>query len=304
MLSSPVHISEEVRNAIESRRPVVALESALITHGLPQPTNLECARTLEAAVRDEAAVPATIAVFDGVIYAGLAANQIERLAGNDNATKLSVRHLGIAQFARLTGGTTVAATVWAAHRAGILFMATGGIGGVHRDAPADISADLPVLASTPMLVVCSGAKAILDLNATREWLETHGVPLIGYRTDEMPAFYSAASGLPADIRAESPQEVAALVAAHRSVGLTTAMMVGNPPPEGSELPKIAIDSAIAQSLKELSERGVRGSKVTPYLLRRVGELTGGESVQTNIALLENNARLAAQIARAYAALGD
>jgi len=291
--------------------PVVALESTVISHGLPYPENLYTALHLEEVVRSEGAIPATIGIIGGDIIVGLDQAQIEHLATAKGVRKVSRRDLPVVVARRLDGATTVATTAWVAHRAGIKVFATGGIGGVHRSGlrndegapgflPADISADLPELAQTPVLVVCAGAKAILDLPATLEWLETYGVPVLGYGTDCFPAFYHRDSGLPVDVRADSPEEVAALYRAQRALGLPAGMLVTVPVPEEAELPRDQMEAAIAAALEEAEERRVSGKALTPFLLARVSVLTGGASLRANLALLENNARVGAQIALALA----
>jgi len=289
--------------------PLVALESALISHGLPYPLNLETALRLEEIVRQEGATPATIGIIHGEVVVGLDRGQIEHLATAPDVRKVSRRDLPVVVGRRLDGATTVAATAWAAHRAGIQVFATGGIGGVHRAnlqypipnfLSADISADLPELAQTPILVVCAGAKAILDLPATLEWLETHGVPVIGYGTDEFPAFYNRSSGLPVDARADTPEEVAALFRTQRTLGLPAGMLLAVPVPEEYELPTDQMEAAISRALEEAETQGVKGKALTPFLLARIGRLTDQASLRANLALLENNARIAAQVAVALA----
>lgn len=277
---------------------MVALESAVITHGLPRPENLNLARSLEQTVREEGATPATIGLLDGKVHIGLRPELLERLANEDGARKISRRDFGIALARGENGGTTVAATLIAAKLAGIRVFATGGIGGVHRNAPFDISADLPELSRSPLIVVCAGAKSILDLPATVEYLETAGVAVLGYRTDEFPAFYSAQSGLPVNVRVDTPQEVARIARLHWEMGLESAILVVQPPPPESALPAEQIESVIHQALQEAEENGISGAQVTPFLLDRVNRLSGGASMQANLALLRNNARLAAQIATA------
>lgn len=293
-------------------QPRVALESTVISHGLPYPHNLRLALRLEEIVRAEGAEPATVGVIAGEIVVGLSRPQIEHLATAANVRKVSRRDLPIVVARRLDGATTVATTAWAARRAGISVFATGGIGGVHRIAApeaagvtagvlaADISADLPELAETPIVVVCAGAKAILDLPATLEWLETHGVPVIGYQTDEFPAFYNRSSGLPVDVRADTPAEVAAIFRAQRALGLPAGLLVAVPVPDEHELPAEQMAAAIGQALREAADRGIKGKALTPFLLARISELTGEASLRANLALLENNARIAAQIAVALA----
>ncbi|MFQ5856992.1 MAG: pseudouridine-5'-phosphate glycosidase [Anaerolineae bacterium] len=289
-----------ITNAVADGRPVVALESALITHGLAWPTNHEVACRLEQIVRDHGAVPATVGVIAGQVKIGLSGDEILRLARVTDTHKISLRDLPIAVARRWDGGTTVAATAWAVRRAGIGVFATGGIGGVHPSDAMDISADLPVLARTPIVVVSAGAKAILDLPRTVEWLETHGVPVIGYGTDEFPAFYSRRSGLAVSTRVETPQEVAAIAKASWQLGLPGAILVGVPVPVQSEIPAERIAEAISHARHEAGSQGVAGRDLTPFLLARLDELTEGASTRANIALLENNARVAADIAAVLA----
>jgi pseudouridine-5'-phosphate glycosidase len=302
----PVHLSAAVRGALQQGQPVVALESTVITHGLPYPENLTLAREMEAEVLPHGATPATIGVLEGRVYAGLEDAQLAALAGADHLGnrlgsafhKISSRDFGPAIALGWSGGTTVAATLVVAQRAGMRVFATGGIGGVHRAAPGeqafDISADLELLGRTPLIVVCAGAKAILDLPATLEVLESNGVPVVGYQTDDFPAFYSVSSGLPVSARADSPAEIAAIARAHWGMGQPSAVLVGNPPPAADALAPEAINGIIAQALGELHEQGIRGQAVTPFLLARVSQLSDGASLHTNLGLLKNNARLAAQ----------
>lgn len=291
-------IHPEIRAALDAGQPIVALESTVITHGLPFPENLELAVSMESEVRLAGALPATIAALDGQIYVGLTAAQLERLAQEKGLVKISGRDLAPVVFHRRSGGTTVAATMIIASSVGIRVFATGGIGGVHRQAPFDISADLIELSRRPMVVVCAGAKAILDLPATLEVLETLGVPVVGYQVDEFPAFYSRSSGLPVSVRVDSAAEAAALAIAHWKIGMNSAILLTQPPPEAESVPAEAIQIAIDQALEELQARQIRGQGVTPFLLQRVSELTGGLSLRANLALLRNNARLAAQVALA------
>jgi pseudouridine-5'-phosphate glycosidase len=250
---------------------------------------------LEEIVRAQGAVPATVGIIGGELILGLNRSQIEHLATAQHVRKVSRRDLPIVVARRLDGATTVATTAWAAQRAGIEVFATGGIGGVHRGHPFDISADLPELAGTPILVVCAGAKAILDLPLTLEWLETHGVPVVGYGTDHFPAFYHRDSGLPVDVRADTPEEVADLFRAQRKLGLPGGMLVTVPVPSEAELPREQMEAAIAQALDEAEKNGVKGKALTPFLLARISELTGEASLRANLALLENNAHVAAAI---------
>ena len=300
-MSDLLHVQPEVRSALDAGQPVVALESTLIAHGLPRPINLQVARRLEAVVREAGAIPATIAVFGGDVRVGLDDATLEVLAGAPDVRKVSRRDLPIVVAQRGHGATTVAATMWVAAQAGIRVFATGGIGGVHRGLPFDVSADLPELARTPVVVVCAGAKAILDLPLTLEWLETHGVPVIGYQCDEFPAFYSRRSGLPVDARADTAEQAAAIVNAKWRLGLEGGALVGVPVPAELEMDASLAEAAIQAALREAEVQGLRGQAVTPFLLARVSELTGGESRRANIALLENNARVAAALARALIA---
>ena len=282
--------------------PRVALESTVISHGLPYPDNLHLAHEMERIIRDHGADPATVGVIEGELIAGLSPQQIERLAAASDGKvgKVSRRDLPIVVARKLDGATTVAATMWIAHRAGIEVFATGGIGGVHRSRgpgpSADVSADLQELARTPLIVVCAGAKALLDLPATLEYLETHGVTVIGYGTDEFPAFYSRGSGLPVDIRCNTPEEVAEIWRAKRGLDLAGGLLVAAPVPVEDEIPAAQIEPQIEQALAECEADGLRSAEVTPYLLRRIAELTGDRSLQANLSLLRNNARAAAAIA--------
>ena len=280
----------------------VALESTVITHGLPYPDNLHLALEMERIIRDHGADPATVGVIEGELIAGLSPQQIERLAATSERQvgKVSRRDLPIVVARKLDGATTVAATMWIAHRAGIEIFATGGIGGVHRTSDpgpsTDISADLQELAHTPLIVVCAGAKALLDLPATLEYLETHGVTVIGYGTEEFPAFYSRGSGLPVDICCNTPQEVAAIWRAKRGLDLEGGLLVAVPVPAEDEIPAAQIEPQIQQALADSETAGLRSAEVTPFLLRRIAELTGDRSLRANLALLRNNARVAAAIA--------
>lgn len=274
----------------------MALESAVITHGLPRPENLELARRLHLEVRTQAAVPATIALLRGKVRVGLEDAELEELAYADPVRKISTRDFGAAVADLATGGTTVAGSLAAAKLAGIHVFATGGIGGVHRGAARDVSADLTALAQIPIIVVCSGAKAILDLPATLEYLETASVPVIGYQTDEFPAFYSRDSGLPVQASVRTPGDAARIARAHWEMVLSSAVMVTVPPPEEVALPHKRVEGWIQQAVEDAHRNGIAGPAVTPFLLRRVSELSGGESLAVNLALLANNARVAAQIA--------
>lgn len=289
-------INREVSTALSTGRPVVALESTLISHGLPWPRNIEVAHLLERTVREEGAVPATIGVVQGCITVGLTAQQIEHLARGQDVRKVSMRDLAIVTALRLDGATTVAATAWAAHRAGIRVFATGGIGGVHRGQPLDISADLPILAQTPVMVVSAGAKSLLDLPLTLEWLETHGVPVLGYGTDEFPAFYSRHSGLKVDCRVDSPEEVAEVFKTKLELGVEGGLLITVPIPEDAELPSAEVEAAIGEALAAAGERGVTGNQMTPFVLAYLHERTGARTLEANVALLRNNATIGARIA--------
>ncbi|RME62626.1 MAG: pseudouridine-5'-phosphate glycosidase [Caldilineae bacterium] len=282
--------------------PQVALESTVISHGLPYPRNVELAQEMEAIIRAHGAVPRTVGVIQGELIAGLSPEQIQHLATAPQVRKVSRRDLPIVAARGLDGATTVATTMWIAHRAGIQVFATGGIGGVHRAARGavspDVSADLPELAQTPVIVVCAGAKAILDLPATLEYLETYGVTVVGWRTDEFPAFYSRSSGLPVDVRCDEAAEVAALWRAKRALGLPGGLLVAVPVPQEEEIPAPEIEPVIEQAVAEAEEQGLRSAEVTPFLLSRIAALTGERSLRANLALLKNNARVAASIALA------
>jgi pseudouridylate synthase len=279
--------------------PLVALESTVITHGLPRPQNLALARDMERVVRENGATPATIAILDGEVHVGLTESELKRLANEEHVRKISRRDFATAILKQECGGTTVAGTIFAAHQAGIKVFATGGIGGVHEIETIDISTDLQALADTPMIVVCAGAKAILDLPATLEYLETMAVPVIGYGTDEFPAFYSRKSGLPVSARLDSPKEVVAFAKTHWELGLHSAVLVCQPLSTVDEIPREKIAGAIQQARQEAHAQGIKGQPLTPFLLARLSELTGGESLKANLKLLLNNARLAAQIAQAF-----
>ena len=301
-MNEHLFFSDEVRTAMQAGQPVVALESTLITHGFPYPANVETALGMEAAIRAEGAIPATIAVLDGKIKIGLSGQEVEALAGlgRDQVRKCSRRDLPIVVGLRLNGATTVAGTMIAAHRAGIRVFATGGIGGVHRGHAEDVSADLIELGRTPITVVCAGAKSILDLPLTLEVLETQGVPILGYGTDTLPAFYSRTSGLPIDQRVDTPEQVAAIVAARDALGLAHGILVTAPVPEGDALPLEEAEAAIAEATRQADAAGIHGKDVTPFVLAKVLELTGGRSQKANIAALLNNAHVAARIALALA----
>jgi pseudouridine-5'-phosphate glycosidase len=278
----------------------VALESTVITHGLPHPQNLSLARDMENAVREEGATPATIGVLKGKVRIGLNEAQLGELANAPKPRKISQRDFAFVTVKAEYGGTTVAGTMFAAQQAGIQVFATGGIGGVHKESAFDVSTDLQALASIPMIVVCAGAKAILDLPATLEYLETMAVLVVGYQTDQFSAFYSRESGLKLSMKLDTPDEIVKLAQAHWKMGMRSAILVANPVPAGDEIPKSEMDAYIDQASREAIEKRMRGQELTPFLLQRIGELTNGRSVRTNLSLLLNNARLAAQIAKSMA----
>ncbi|MGH9943308.1 MAG: pseudouridine-5'-phosphate glycosidase [Pyrinomonadaceae bacterium] len=289
-------LSPEVAAALDAGRPVVALESTVIAHGLPRPQNLETARRLEAIVRDAGAMPATVAIVGGRLSVGLDDAQLELIATHEGVHKISRRDLPVAVARGWHGATTVASTIWIAGRAGLKVFATGGIGGVHRGSLPDVSADLPELARTNMIVVCSGAKIVLDLPATREWLETYGVTVAGYGCDEMPAFYSRASGLPVDVRVDSAEEVAALARARRGLQTEGALLVTVPVPIDAEVSVRDLRRVLDVALAEAERDAVVGRDLTPFLLARMSARSGGATLRANVALLENNARVATEIA--------
>lgn len=291
-----LRLGDEIQDALQAGQAVVALESTVIAHGLPYPTNLETARQMESIVREHGAVPATIAVLDGRLRVGLSDADLEHLATAKGIRKTSRRDLPVVVARRADGATTVAATMTIAASAGIDVLATGGIGGVHRDTPFDVSNDLPTLASVPVLVVCAGVKSILDLRATLEWLETAGVPVVGYGTDEFPAFYTRSSGLAVDVRVDTPQEAANIARATGLLGLPGGTLIAVPVPAVAELSPEHLEAAITSALAEAQARGIEGSASTPFLLRWLARQTGGASLKANVALLQNNAAVAAQIA--------
>lgn len=297
---SYIHLSEEVRAALEGHRPVVALESTVIAHGLPYPHNVEVARAMEEAIRAEGATPATIGIFAGKVVVGLNGQEVERLATERDVQKVSRRDLAVTLATRRTGATTVAGTMLCAHMAGIHFFATGGIGGVHRGAETsmDISADLTELSRTPVLVVCAGAKSILDLDLTLEYLETQGVPVIGWQTGEFPAFYVRSSGRPLYHRADETTTVAAIARTQWQCGLN-GLVVACPIPEEYAMEAGPLEAATEEALRLARAQNIHGSATTPFLLSHVAQATAGESVEANKALLINNARQAARFARAY-----
>jgi pseudouridylate synthase len=297
MSFSATQISPALQQAISSGLPIVALESTVITHGLPYPQNIQLALDMESAVRSQGAIPATIALLDGEIRIGITEKELAQLATADSPLKVSKRDFASAILKKASGGTTVAGTMFAAHRAGIKVFATGGIGGVHKEDSFDVSTDLHVLAETPMIAVCAGAKAILDLPATLELLETMGVPVIGYQTGEFPGFYSRETGLRVSLRLDSVEEIAEFARVHWSIGMRSAVLVTNPIPEDEAIPKSEMDPHIEKASHEARDKNIHGQALTPFLLARINELSNGKSLQANLGLLLNNARLAAQIAK-------
>ena len=298
-MNAYLDISPEVKAALEAGKPVVALESTIISHGMPYPRNVETALLVEKTIRENGATPATIAVIGGRLKAGLSHEEIEYLGRTGRGVaKASRRDLPALVARKADGATTVATTMIIAHMAGINIFATGGIGGVHRGAELtmDISADLEELAQTPVMVVCAGAKSILDLGLTLEYLETKGVPVVGYGTEELPAFYTRESGFGVDYRVDSPEELAAMFRAQRELGYKGGMLVTNPIPAEYAMDKKTIDAAIEQALADARAQGIHGKETTPFLLARVVELTGGDSLESNIKLVLNNAKVAAQTA--------
>ena len=294
-------ISEEIQDSIKEKGPVVALESTIISHGMPFPQNLETALEVESIIRKEGALPATIAVIEGRIKIGLSNLELEQFAQGTKTVKVSSRDLPLALSQKQDGGTTVAATMICSRMAGISVFVTGGIGGVHRgsEKTMDISGDLMELSRTNVAVVCAGIKSILDIPRTLEYLETQGVPVIGYRTDEFPAFYTTTSGYSVQSRINTAEEIARCMKVKWELGLDGGLVIANPVLTGDAMDEVVIEEAIAKSLKEASEKGIDGKSVTPFLLERISQLTDGESLKTNIALVCNNALLGARIASAY-----
>ena len=291
-----LHYSEEIRQALNNQQPIVGLETAVVTHGLPYPTNIELAQAMENLIREEGAVPATVGVLGGKAQVGMNPADIQLLAQDRDVIKVSRRDFSRAALKKLNGGTTVAGTITALHRAGIQVFATGGIGGVHRYAPIDISADLHTMAQTPVIVVCAGAKSILDLPATLETLETLSVPVVGYQCSTFPAFYARSSGLPVTSQVEDPEDAAVLARAHWEMGVNSAVLLAVPAPLEVALPDKAMQEAVDQALMDAREHNIHGQEVTPFLLNRVSELTGKSSMKANLGLLLNNARIAARVA--------
>lgn len=297
-------ITDEIKAALKENKPVVALESTILSHGMPYPENLEFAHNVEKIIRSEGAIPATIAIIDGRLKVGLTAEELEIMCKAENIGKVSRRDLAIYVATKKSGATTVTTTMIIAHMAGIKFFATGGLGGVHRGATEtmDISADLQELANTNVAVICAGAKAILDLNLTLEYLETFGVPVIGLRTDELPAFYSKTSGLKLDHRAESEKEIAEIVKTKWELGLNGGVVIGNPIPDEYSMDSTEINKVIDKALAMAKEKGIKGKNTTPFLLATVKDLTGGDSLHSNLELAYNNARAASKIAVEYSKL--
>ena len=303
-LKAYMDITPEIEEAVRTGKPVVALESTILSHGMPYPENLSFAREVEKIIREQGAIPATMAIIDGRLKCGLTEAELVRMCEAKGVLKVSRRDLPIVVAQKLTGATTVATTMILANMAGIHIFATGGIGGVHRGAETtmDISADLEELGRTPVMVCCAGAKSILDLGLTLEYLETKGVPVIGYGTDELPAFYTRQSGFGVDYRIDTPEDLAAAFKAQNDLQLGGGMLVTNPIPEQYSMDKAVIDAAIDQAIRESKEQGIKGKETTPFLLARVAELTGGDSLASNIQLVYNNAALTAKTAAAYCKL--
>lgn len=299
MLEKYLEIHPEVKKAVEAGQPVVALESTIISHGMPYPKNIEMAKNVSKIIRENGAVPATIAIIDGVLKVGLTEEEIEFLGTSKDVVKASRRDLPFIISKKLTGATTVATTMILADLAGVKVFATGGIGGVHRGAQEtfDISADLLELANTNVAVICAGAKSILDIGLTLEYLETNGVPVVGFGTDELPAFYTRKSGFGVDYRVDSSMEVATALKAKWDLSLKGGMVIGNPIPEEFEMDYDTINNAIESALKEAEEKNIAGKNVTPFLLDKVKTITAGKSLESNIELVYNNAKVAAQIAK-------
>jgi pseudouridine-5'-phosphate glycosidase len=305
-MNKKIILNSEIAKAQHGNQPIVALESTVITHGLPYPTNVETATAVEWAVREAGAIPATVAIIQGKLYVGLTADQLQYLGSRpmNSVRKCSRRDLPLALARGEDGATTVAGTMIIAQMASIQLFATGGIGGVHRGHPFDVSADLAELGRTPVAVVCSGAKSILDLPNTREVLESNGVPVIGYGTDEMPAFFSRSSGQSVDVRVDSPAEAAAIIRARNALGLQSGLLITVPVPAADEFDAVEAEAAVVQATQEADEAGIHGPTATPWLLRRVNEITGGRSLRSNVSLLRNNARVAAEIAIALKMSGE
>ncbi len=296
-LPSWIELHPDVQQGLRTHQPIVALETTVITHGLPRPLNFELGLRMHQEIRTAGAVPATIALLDGTYHIGLSDAQLEQLALESEAVKINRRELGIQQALGSSGGTTVAATMYLAHQAGISIFATGGIGGVHRGGSGDVSADLPELAKTPVVVVCSGAKTILDLPRTLEWLETYGVPVLGWQSDYFPEFFSGGGSLPVQARVDTAESAARLIRHHWEVGLGSGVLLCVPCPEADAVPADVVENALRRALEEAESRGVKGKDLSPFLLEYLSESTSGGTLEANLALLRNNARVAAEIAR-------
>jgi pseudouridine-5'-phosphate glycosidase len=294
--------SSDVKRAMNISLPIVALESTVLTHGLPRPQNLQLAHDMERVIRDQGATPATVGFLDGYLHIGMSEAELDRLANTDEAYKVGPRDFARVITEEACGGTTVAGTMFACKQANIKVFATGGIGGVHRENHLDVSADLQALATIPMIVVCAGAKAILDLPATLEYLETMSVPVVGYDTDEFPAFYSRESKLDVSVNLDNPQDVVEFARAHWHAGLQSAVLVANPVPVTDAMPRSDMEPIIEEASRDARAKKIHGKDLTPFLLARINELTKGKSMQANLALLLSNARLAAQIAKAFRAV--
>ena len=303
-LEKYLSVTPEIQAALAEGKPVVALESTILSHGMPYPQNLDFGRKVEQIIRDEGCVPATIAILDGKMKVGLNEEELERMCHADGVGKVSRRDLATYLATGMPGATTVTTTMIVAAYAGIRFFATGGIGGVHRGAETtmDVSADLEELGQTDVMVVCAGAKAILDLKLTLEYLETHGVPVLGYQTKELPAFYTRKSGLSVDYQVDTPEELAKILKTQHDLGLKGGVLVTNPIPEEYSMDADAINAVIDRAIEEAKEKGIHGKETTPFLLAKVKEITGGDSLDANIQLVFNNAKLAAQTAVAYCKL--
>lgn len=301
MISKYIHCTEEVTDALKQNKPLVALESTIITHGMPYPENINTARKAEDIIRERGAVPATIALMNGVVKVGLSSEELETLAQAKEVEKVSRRDIATVLARKTYGATTVAATMICAEAAGIQVFVTGGIGGVHREAEftMDVSADLQELAKTNVAVICAGAKSILDIGLTLEYLETYGVPVIGYQTDEFPAFYSRSSGFPAGIRGDSAEEIARTMKIKWDLGVEGGLVIGNPVPSEAELSKDFIDQLISDALAAAKDEGISGKDTTPFLLDRLKQASEGSTLKANIALVEHNAKIGADIAVAY-----
>lgn len=302
MPPSNFNISRDIKRALNLTLPIVALESTVITHGLPRPQNLSLAKDMEFNVREEGAVPATIGVLKGKVCIGMSETELDELATDPKPRKISQRDFAIAAIKTENGGTTVAGTMFAAYQSGIKVFATGGIGGVHKESTFDISTDLQALASIPMIVVCAGAKSILDLPATLEYLETMAVPVVGYQTESFPAFFSRDSELKVSVSLGTPDEIVKLAQTHWDLGMRSAILVTQPVPKGEAIDKSQVDKWIAQASRDASEKKIHGQDLTPFLLQRINELSSGQSLSANQSLLLNNARLAAQIAKSMVTL--